>query len=382
MLAEVLTLHGKTDLAAGAASVHDTVDTGLLGDADGSRFVVSRDHAHKNTSGLAAGNGSLDLRAKGILNTQKSDKGESNLGLLCGEGIGAGTGVLGSGEDVGVRNTDRAKTVLGKLVDGVDDGALGVGIEVALKTIDHYLLAILQNHLAGTLNMYAHLVTFAEAGRHALLGAGERERVCGTIVAGADFEGLEVHLLKEDKHCLLCLIALILELALGTLRHLLVSCGVNGKALEHELDLGGVLSLDVAEDVGVAMGIAGQFICALANVRLHHRHFVLGECARLVGANGSGTAHRLASSQVTDEVVLLHHLLHAVGKRDRHGQWKPLGHGDDDDSDGGCQHLQVALDFELGIAIHCQVDLLRSEACEREYGSKQSEVTNVVSELT
>ena len=52
--------------------------------------------------------------------------------------------------------------------------------------------------------------------------------------------------------------------------------------------------------------------------------FSKGAC--LVGADGSGTAHGLTCRQHPHKVVVLHHLLHAVGQRDGDGQGETLWH--------------------------------------------------------
>lgn len=52
-----------------------------------------------------------------------------------------------------------------------------------------------------------------------------------------------------------------------------------------------------------------SFVVCVANVGLHHRHAVHGQCSRLIRADGGSVTHRLAGVQVTHQVVVLHHFL-------------------------------------------------------------------------
>lgn len=62
---------------------------------------------------------------------------------------------------------------------------------------------------------------------------------------------------------------------------------------------------------------------------------VLGQGSSLVRANGGGVTHGLASSEDTDQVVVLQHAGGGKGKSQGDGQGKTLGDGDDDNGDTG-----------------------------------------------
>lgn len=58
-------------------------------------------------------------------------------------------------------------------------------------------------------------------------------------------------------------------------------------------------------------GVRDVLVVHVPDVTLHGRHPVGGECARFIRADGRGVAHGLARIQVTYQVVVLHHFLHA-----------------------------------------------------------------------
>jgi len=70
-----------------------------------------------------------------------------------------------------------------------------------------------------------------------------------------------------------------------------------------------------------------------ANPNVSDLHLVKGECASLVRADVSGTAHNLASSQFLHIVVVLKHLTLRVGKRDHDSKRETFGDSDDDNGD-------------------------------------------------
>mmetsp|Transcript_23162 Transcript_23162/g.59345 ORF Transcript_23162/g.59345 Transcript_23162/m.59345 type:complete len:417 (+) Transcript_23162:1747-2997(+) len=85
-----------------------------------------------------------------------------------------------------------------------------------------------------------------------------------------------------------------------------------------------------------------------AQPALHHCHAVLCQRASLVGADAGGSTHGLARRQVTHKVVVLHHLAHAVGKRDGNSQRETLRHRHDDDGDGVQEHVEHLVPLGAG----------------------------------
>jgi len=60
---------------------------------------------------------------------------------------------------------------------------------------------------------------------------------------------------------------------------------------------------------------------------LHDGHEVLSEGACLVRADAVRVAHGLTAVDLLDQVVVVHHLAHALGQRDGHRQRQPLRNG-------------------------------------------------------
>lgn len=89
------------------------------------------------------------------------------------------------------------------------------------------------------------------------------------------------------------------------------------------------LLTDVSRDVGELWSDLHEF---LADVRLDDSHSVRRQRSSLIATNGSGVSHRFAGVQMTHQVVVFHHLLNRVGKREGDGEWQALGHGHDQHS--------------------------------------------------
>ncbi len=67
---------------------------------------------------------------------------------------------------------------------------------------------------------------------------------------------------------------------------------------------------------------------------------IFGQCAGLVGADGSRAPHGLTSRQHPDKVIVLHHLLHAVGQGDGDRQGQPFRDCHDDNGHSKDEELE------------------------------------------
>ena len=72
---------------------------------------------------------------------------------------------------------------------------------------------------------------------------------------------------------------------------------------------------------------------------------VCSQCSCLVGADGGGIAHGLAGVEVSDQVVVCHHLLDGVGQGEGDGKGQTLGHSHHQHRDADDDELDVALEI-------------------------------------
>ncbi len=87
------------------------------------------------------------------------------------------------------------------------------------------------------------------------------------------------------------------------------------------------------------VGRAGQFQVVTGHVDDRHGHAVLGQCARLVGADDRHRTQRLDRRQLADERVAAQHALRAEGQRHGDDRRQPFGHDGHGHANGRQEHV-------------------------------------------
>mmetsp|Transcript_16662 Transcript_16662/g.65070 ORF Transcript_16662/g.65070 Transcript_16662/m.65070 type:complete len:651 (-) Transcript_16662:567-2519(-) len=314
-------------LAEDAALQHGAVGEDAALPRDGHRcvLVVAGDHAHDDARILAELHGVGHLRPQRVLDARQAEEGELLLGLLV---LLVGH-VVRSVEDVEVAVGDHnvAQRLVGHVADQRRELIALAAVERGHAAIAvHDVRAALQHNLGGALGEHAELAVGQLHHRaHALAVGRERDHLDHRrLDLAASLDVVNAERLNEEQQRALGGAAVELRDAglLGVVRDRRRLAQVAADALDNE-----VLHL-------AAQATDWHRVEHAAGVALHDAHLVHRQRARLVGADRRAAAHRLARAEAADEVLVLHHLLHRVGQRNRHGEGKALWHGDDNDRHG------------------------------------------------
>ena len=308
-------------------------DSALLGDSLGSVDVVTSDHADSDTSVTADFDGSWDLRADNIVDTEDTNEGEA-LGLDVLEGLVTWLVVVGSveaGLEVTVSEGNGSEGLAGELGDNVgDELALrvteGLGLTILVEVAD----ARFANELGSTLDDKTAIV--------AVLSVGVLENSGHTLTGGAEIESDSVLILISD----LVVNAEGFEVNVGSLKE------VNHTLVGSTWVVGGVASDGGLDEVPMGLGevvkrvdllkllvlvLVSRELNFLAEPSAGDLHLVKSKGTSLVRADVVSTTHDLAGSELLDHVVVLEHLTLRVGEGDHDGKRETFWDSDDNNGD-------------------------------------------------
>jgi hypothetical protein len=371
------------------------VDTTILGNLLGSKNVVTSDHANEDTSVLASADGLGDQVTNRIHDTDNTDENEVVLrGVLQGDfaievlvSKSEGTETLGSKSfdslrEIGAhfvgKRLDLAILSQHSCAELEDHLRSTLGIDT-VRTIQELLLFIFLTLLGGLLGLLGLLLGFGGGrlgGRLAILT--ERDDSRHTLTGRG--EGIEL----LDYDGITGLLVVTTELVVENEKSALsfVTNEFHGLTWDVRDSGGGVNGNAFSEKVVDGLGelLLGRNLVKLTtrDPSLDDSHSVLSQGTGLVGANVGSTTHGLASLQVTDKVLVVHHLAHGVGERDCDGKGKTLRDSDDNNGDGNNEVLKDTsklgpLPRLVGDFVDDPVD---SEDDEDENGNTSSDLTD------
>ena len=117
---------------------------------------------------------------------------------------------------------------------------------------------------------------------------------------------------------------------------------------------------------------------------LDHRHAVLRQRARLVGADHRRSTHRLAGMQLAHQVVFLQHLAHAQGKAHGDAHRQSLGHSHHNQRDGKHHRLQDETEDNYRLILVGHVTkrkIIKQTAQDNQQGDGKTCIRNPASQL-